>query len=190
MMGARDGRRTLQVTLLDRVVLIVVALFLVALAVWTAVSGYGWRGVGSAAPVWESLGVGVLEATVIGLVLLLAGLHVLFLAIQREEDDGIRHETELGHVRISLRAIETLVRRSAKEVRGIKEVDVKVVQSPEGVAVRLALIVLPEVSVPRISTEVSRRVQAHVRETIGVDVGNVGIEIKNIAASEPRPRVE
>lgn len=189
-MNTWTGRRNLQLSILDRSVIVLTALFLVVLALWTLISGLGWTGHGSAASVFQQLRIGPLESSVIALVLLLAALHLLFLGLHHEREEVIRQETELGHVRITLRAVETLVKRAAQEIRGIKDVDVSVIPSPEGVAIDLAITVLPEISVPEISSDVSWRVQNRVRETIGIDVGSVSVEVRNIASGEARARVE
>lgn len=174
---------------LDRVVLFVVGIFLTILGVDLAASALGWRGPASLAVLLEEFGAGVLETLVAAALCILAGLHVLYIGVRQERDEGIRQETEMGHVRISLRAVENLVRRIAADVRGIKDVDVAVHPSPEGVAVELFLVVNPEVSIPQISDDVGRRVRSQVRETVGVDVGDVSVAIRNIVG-EARPRVE
>lgn len=174
---------------LDRAVLLVVGLFVALLGLDLAASGLGWRGPGSFAVLLDEFGAGVAETLLVGVILLLAGLHVLYMGIRQERDEGIRQETEMGHVRISLRAVENLVRRVAADVRGIKDVDVAVHPSPEGVAVELFLVVNPEVAIPVISDDVGRRVRQQVRETVGVDVGDVSVAIRNIVG-ETRQRVE
>lgn len=174
---------------LDRAILLVVGVFVALLGLDVAVSGLGWRGPGSVAVLLDAYGAGGVEAVITGVVALLAGTYVGYMAVRQERDEGIRQETDMGHVRISLRAVENLVRRIAADVRGIKEVDVAVHPSPEGVAVQLFLVVNPEVSIPVISEEVSRRVRAQVRETVGVNVGDVSVAIRNIVGGS-RPRVE
>jgi|GEM_PF-441688 len=184
-----EGARSRELSTLDRVVVASAGLILALLGAAIALSGLGYRGAGSLRSVLELLGGGLVEGLLGGLFLLAIGLYLVFLGLRQEEDDGIRQETEMGHVRISLRAIENLVRRLASGVKGVREVDVAVHPSPEGVAVSLFLVVHPDVSIPVISEEVGRRVRAQVRETVGVDVGDVSVSIRNIVA-EGRPRVE
>lgn len=184
-----EGARGRELTTLDRVVVTLAGLFLALLGAVLAVSGLGYRGAGSLLPVLELFGGGLVEGLAAGLIILAAGLYLVFLGVRREEDEEIRQETEMGHVSISLRALENLVRRAAAGVKGVKEVDVAVHPSPEGVAVALSLTVHPELSIPAISEEVGRRVRAQVRETVGIDVGDVSVAIRNIAGGT-RPRVE
>lgn len=170
-----------QGSLLDRTIILAAGGFLVLVAVLVAASLAGWEGAGSLRPVLLSLGAGALEAGAGALLLLLAGLHLLFFGLRRERDEGIRQETEIGHVRISLKAMESLVYRTAREIRGIKDVGVRVHPSPEGVAIALSLVVHPDVVIPKVSEEVGLLVRSRVRETVGVNVGDVAIEVRNIS---------
>jgi len=183
------GPHGIQLTPLDRVIVGAAGLFLALLGLDVAASGLGWQGPASLSALWQAWGLGLWEALAVGALLLAAGIYLLLLPLRREDDEGIRQETEMGHVRISLRAIENLVRRVASEVRGIKDVEVEAHPSPEGVAVHLYLVVHPDTSIPEICDDVGRRVRSQVRETVGVDVGDVSVSIRNIAAGN-RARVE
>ncbi len=124
--------------------------------------------------------------------LLLVGLALLLLmqAWQRERvPDHLRQTTQLGDVSISLRAVESLVYRAAQQVKGITEVDVEVAAAGEELQVDLSLLVAPDLRVPEVTREVQERVEAYVRETVGVPVSRVSVEVRNIAR-EPRGRVE
>ncbi len=176
------GPHGIQLTPLDRVIVGAAGLFLALLGLDVAASGLGWQGPASFSALWEAWGLGLWEALALGALLLAAGVYLLLLPLRREDDEGIRQETEMGHVRISLRAIENLVRRVASEVRGIKDVEVEAHPSPEGVAVHLYLVVHPDTSIPEICDDVGRRVRSQVRETVGVDVGDVS---RRFATSPP-----
>lgn len=183
------GRGT-QFNLLDRAVLGVLGILLLGIAVIAGAHVLGWQGFGSMVAVAEGLRARPVEA-IIGAVLLLGGgFYLLQLSSRPEADDAVRQATDIGHVRISMRAIETLVHRTARDVRGIKDVEVKVHPSPEGVAISLAVVVNPDVSIPTVCEEVGRRVQLQVKETVGVDVGDVSIEIRNISAANRQTRVD
>lgn len=182
-------RESQQLKMVDRTVLVLAAIFLILLAGLVLAHGLGWQGATSLANVVSQLHGQLLEAIAITIILLLVGLHILFFGTQQEDESGIRQETEIGHVQISLKAIETLVQRTARNGRGIRDVDVRVHPSPEGVALALSLVVVPEVPIPQISDEVGHKVRAQVRESLGIPVGDVAIEIRNIAG-ETKGRVE
>lgn len=184
-----EGARGAELSTLDRVIVTLAGLLLALLGADLAVSGLGYRGPASLRPFLDLYGGGLVEGLAAGLLVAAIGAYLVFVGIRQEEDEGIRQETDMGHVRISLRAIENLVRRLAAGIKGVKEVDVSAHPSPEGVALTLSLVVHPEVSIPAISDEVGRRVREQVRETVGVDVGDVSVAIRNIVG-ESRPRVE
>ena len=56
-------------------------------------------------------------------------------------------------------------------------------------AIDVSLLVTAERSVPEVTGEVEERVAQHVRDTVGIPVTRVGVEVRNIAP-EPRARVE
>lgn len=176
-------------TLFDRAVFAAAAVILVALAALIAASAFGSRSAAGLVGAAERLAARPAEAAIAALLCLFCGLHLLAFALRRQEDEGIRQETEIGHVRISMRAIENLVFRTARSVRGVKDVEARVHPSPEGVAIDVSLVVHPDLQIPRLSEEVGYLVRSKVREMVGVEVGNVSIEVRNIAA-EPRARVE
>lgn len=124
--------------------------------------------------------------------LLLVGL-ALFLLVQvwqREQAPaGLRQTTQLGDISISLRAVESLVYRAARQVKGIAEVDVQVAAAGEELQIDLSLLVAPDLRVPDVTRTVQEQVEAYVRETVGVPVSRVGVEVRNIAR-EGRGRVE
>lgn len=182
-------RDSQQLRMVDRTVLVLAAIFLILLAGLVLAHGLGWQGAGSLSNVVSQLQGRLLETILTAAVLLLVGLHILFFGTQHEEEGGIRQETDIGHVQISLRAIESLVQRTAKDVRGIRDVDVRVFPSPEGVAVALSVVAVPEIPIPQISEEVGHRVRSRVRESMGIPVDDVAIEIRNIVG-ETRSRVE
>ena len=117
---------------------------LVGAALTLAVSALGWQGSGSIVALVLWVQTRPIEAIVAAAVLLLGGLHSFYFASQTERDEGLRQETPMGHVQVSMRAVENLVTRSAREVEGINEVDAKVHQGPDGIALSLALVVQPE----------------------------------------------
>lgn len=167
--------------IIDRAIFGALGLVLLALAAMVVISVLGWRGIGSLEILLEGLYSRPIESFIGAGLLLVGGLYLLSFASQKEEDTTIRQATEIGHVQISMRAIETLVYRTAKDVRGIKDVEARVVPSPEGVAIALSIVVQPDQPVPSVCEEVGHLVRNQVRESMGIDVGDVSIEVRNIS---------
>ena len=131
-----------------------------------------------------------LELGLAALLLVGLALYLLLQVWQRERSpDSLRQTTQLGDVSISLRAVESLVYRAARQVKGIAEVDVEVAAAGEELQIDLSLLVAPDLRVPDVTREVQERVEAYVRETVGVPVSRVSVEVRNIAR-ESRSRVE
>lgn len=106
----------------------------------------------------------------------------------RGERGGRRvyHETELGVISISLDAVENLVKKSARQVRGVRDVKAKVENSGGGVQVFLKTVVTPETSVPEASKEIERILRHSVKSVIGVELTGLNVSVENIAADGGR----
>lgn len=108
---------------------------------------------------------------------------------RRRSYDSIQYSTPMGDVRISIQAIEDLALRASKKVKGVREADVSVRQSPSGVTLFAEISVSPDVSIPEVTSEIRDRLGSYIRETSGVGVDGVDVTIKKIAA-DVRTRVE
>ncbi|AEF94953.1 protein of unknown function DUF322 [Desulfotomaculum nigrificans CO-1-SRB] len=122
-------------------------------------------------------------------VILVAGLRLLWVSLtRRHAGRAVVHDYMLGQVRISLLAIENLVRKVVYQIHGIKEVKPRVVQGPKGIGLHIKAIVAPDISIPDVSREIQRRVQDYISETTGITVNDIKIIVENISTT--RPRVE
>ncbi len=128
---------------------------------------------------------------------LLAGAAIVVVATRvvvaavpsRRPEPSIVRETALGQVRLSRRAIAALVQRTARQVPGVRDVDVDVWQAGDGIEVRVAAAVAPDYSIPELSSDLQERVEQYLRETAGLHVSSVAVEIRTISG-EGRSRVE
>lgn len=102
---------------------------------------------------------------------------------------AIVHETDMGEVHVALDAIETLVKRTARQVRGVRDVRAKVEAQESGVAVYLRTVVSPDVSIPSATEEIRNNLKTYVKNVVGVPVVEVDIDVDNIA-TEPRRRLD
>lgn len=125
-----------------------------------------------------------------GLAFFAASLYLIVIAFTRQRGgQAVVHDTDLGEVRISLDAVENLVRRVARSVKGVRDIRADVVQAPAGLVVDLRGVISPEVSVPEVSAEIQQAVRQYVRRVVGVDVAEVRIRVENIA-NEARRRLD
>jgi len=129
------------------------------------------------------------ETVVVAGVLLLIAVHLAGLVLRRGEEKAVVTETDLGRIRISFRAIENLVCRTVRGIKGVRDLDVKVLPRSGGVDIQIALIVEPGAVFTALADEVQQKVVQAVGETGGIVAGSVAVKIKAVA-SMARTRLE
>jgi uncharacterized alkaline shock family protein YloU len=110
--------------------------------------------------------------------------------MRRGGGQPVVHETSLGEVRISLDAVENLVRRTARSIKGVREIKAVVTNAKDGLHVLLAGTISPEVSIPDVSEEIQSAVRQYVKRVVGVDLVEVRLEVENIGNEGRRSRLD
>lgn len=176
----------------DRVAVLLIGLFFVALMfgfIWQALDIKYLDGLPlnrllsylSAKP-WRTL--------LTSLVLLLVAAYLFWLGWPRQRTEKmIVCDTPLGEVQIAERAIETLALRAARKVKGITDANASVRAAISGLDIVVQATVGPDLSLPQIELEARTRVADYIRETVGVAVNAVVVQVTRIAP-EHRARVE
>lgn len=103
---------------------------------------------------------------------------------------AVRHQTDLGEVFVSLDAIESLVRKVARQVSGVRDVRAKVQNYQGGVAVFLKATVSPETNVPDASKDMQKTLRSYIKNIVGVDLTDSRIYVENITSEPRRSRVD
>jgi len=180
--------------IIDRIVLMIYTLFLAAISgVFVAMSLLNWLD-----PVdWvrTSLSAGHNGRLVVGITgaaFLLASLRFIwYVFTPAYPRRTVVHETDLGEIHVTLDAIENLVKRTAKSIRGVREVRAKVINADQGgIQVYLRAVVSPDVSVPQVSAEIQNTLKTYVKNVVGVAVSEVKIYVDNITTDSRRTRIE
>lgn len=174
---------------LDRMILICVSLFLLVVGLTAVGAPLLWDLPTAATRIGQYLAARPWQTSLGGLLLALTGLHILFHSTTSKRELGIVRDTPLGQVRMNLRAIENLVVQTATGVRGVKHAEAVIRPHDEGMEIDVSLVVLPDLSLPEISNEVQQRVEQYVRETVGVSVVSIAVEVRNVAGA-PKARVD
>jgi len=173
----------------DRMVALLVSLFLVIFSV-----AFLWQAIGQAAildrlisylsqPRWTALFTS-LALVVLGMLLFWMGIR------RRRQVKMIVSDTPLGEVRVAERAVEVLALRSVRRVKGVHDASVNVRATAEGLDFAIEAAVAPDQSIPQITQELRIRVSEYIRETVGVSVNTVTVNVTKIVAAESRARVE
>ena len=140
---------------------------------------------------WQSPYVynGQLYLSLIFGVLLIIGLRLFWVSLtRRNSGKAVVHDYMLGQVRISILAIENLVKKAVYQVPGIKEVKPRVVEHQKGMGLHIRAVVAPDISIPEASREIQQKVQDYLSQTTGITVTEIKVIVDNISTT--RPRVE
>lgn len=167
--------------IIDRIILTIYTFLLAFLSLGVVLTAlqliprdFLWTSVSSIYGQWEA----GLVATVFLLVsvrLLLAGLR------SRRGKNAIVHHNEMGDVHISIGAIENLVEKAARHVRGVRGVKVAAEHSSAGIKLRLKAVISPESNVPAVTAEIQRRVNEYINNTVGIELADMQIYVENIS---------
>ncbi len=176
---------------LDRVVLIVAAAFLVALSavVLASVTGPGFPN-GFALDFFGAVSEHKLVTAAVGVLIVLVVLYLISAALRGDGDEPapIVVNTTLGDVRISMSAIEAIVRRAARQVSGIREVDAEAAGDSEGISVSTRIQVYPDVSIPEVCERLEAELSTAFAAMVGLPVKSVHTVVRGVAHERSKPR--
>lgn len=177
--------------IIDRFVITLAALLTLSLGIGALALVAGWNGTPWAVDVIAAArGSARVEAGLIGLLAVAVALYLLAVAWQREQAPGaIQQAGQLGDIHVSLRAVESLVLQAASAVRGVREASARLHLEADQLVIDVVAAVTSERPVPEVSGEVQAHVAQYVRDTVGVDVARVGVQVRHIDAAR-KTRVE
>lgn len=132
------------------------------------------------------------EAALVGAVFFLISIRLLFAGVRsRKIRDTIVHYNDMGQVHISLGAVENLVSKGIRHIRGVRGVKVHVAMSAQGITVSIKASVSPENYVPTVAAEIQQRVHEYIKNTVGIELADVQVIVENIGNDfNPKQRVE
>ncbi len=132
------------------------------------------------------------EAALVGAVFFLVSIRLLLAGIRsRKAKDAIVHHNDMGDVHISLDAVENLVEKVARHIRGVRGIKVNVALAREGISVHMKAVVSPESHVPTVAAEIQNRVHEYIKNTVGVELADVQVRVDNISNDfKTKQRVE
>lgn len=175
----------------DRILLALYAMVLTAVSLALFVVSLGWT-----TPLESLLSVledprGRMALGLSSLAFLAVSLRFLYFGFRRKYPSrAIIHETPLGEIRVSLGAVENLVKKVARQIHGVRDVRASVANTPEGVVTDIRAWVSPDVSVPEVSENIQKSVGEYVKNVVGVGVAEVRVLVENITTEARRARVE
>ncbi|MDU4960421.1 MAG: alkaline shock response membrane anchor protein AmaP [Sporomusaceae bacterium] len=131
------------------------------------------------------------EAGLVGAVFLLVSLRLLLAGVRSSRGGrAIIQHTELGDVEVSLTAVENLVEKTVRHIRGVRGVKVAVGHANSAVSIGLKIVASPETNIPEVTAEIQQRVSESLKDTIGIEPAGIRVRVANIANDLKAKRVE
>ncbi|MDR6224651.1 alkaline shock response membrane anchor protein AmaP [Desmospora profundinema] len=127
---------------------------------------------------------------VTSLILVLVSLRVIIqLSVNRDRDRGVDRITEFGHVRISLKTLESLALQSGNRIKGIYDLSARVRHDDthSSVGIGLKLTVDGDIPIQTLSEELQQTVKTHVEEVAGVTVHQISVYIADTVQPDRTP---
>lgn len=127
------------------------------------------------------LAYGNLQYVVIAAVLLVLAAIMLYFSLRRGECvETLMQQSPHGEVRICFKAIENLILRAAREVKGIRETKTRIVHNASGLVIFLRAVTYPDQNIPQVTTELQVAVKDYVESSTGSGVAEVKVMIENV----------
>lgn len=125
------------------------------------------------------------EVGVISILLLLLGLYLLQpLTVTPGKGEALIKEGSLGKLKVSLGAIEGLIKREVAATEGIKQVRARLKWREDGLEVSLRIHVLPGLELPHLTSQLQSSLRDHVQQLTGVKINGVQILVEEITPLE------
>ncbi|MDA8354454.1 MAG: alkaline shock response membrane anchor protein AmaP [Firmicutes bacterium] len=130
----------------------------------------------------------------VSIMVLVYSLRMLRLSLEnKKEEPGVDRLTEIGHIRISLKTLESLTVKRARGIKGIRTITARVRQDSDhtSVGVGLKLVVDGDTPIQTLSEELQQSIKTHLEEIAGVDVSQISVYIADTVQPDRSPiRVE
>lgn len=132
-----------------------------------------------------------LVATLIAILFLMVSLKLLFSGTKAKAQIStlIKH-TDLGMVRISVSALDTMVGKVVRSFKEVKDVKINILTEIDGVKIKLKVLIMPDVILPDLTASLQEKVKEYIENYSGVSVQEVFIYIDNLSEPQQRPRVQ
>ncbi len=174
---------------LDRVLLFVYTVALMVFAAVSLVVSLGLREPFRLFQLAFATASGRWSTGALSLLVLVAASRVMYSAFAQPRAQVV-HATDLGEVRIAREAVEHLIQRVARQVRGVRDVRPRVTIGEDGITAHLRISVSPDVGIRPLAGQIQDELRRAVREVVGVELAELDVAVDNITAEVRRSRLE
>lgn len=125
------------------------------------------------------------------LALLLWSIRMLMLIFRREskvdKSSVSVQATENGSVRVSVQAMDMLVRRAVSNTEGVADVKTSIVNHEDSISVHVDMTLNSDVYIPNVTMLMQRNIKSFIEEYSGIAVREVTIMVSKIIEVNPQP---
>lgn len=102
-------------------------------------------------------------------------------------EESISGQGPLGDVDISLSTIENIIQRTAKQIKGVREVKPRVKVKKEGLLLSVEVNILPDIHIPAMAQQLQENIKEQVEKMTGTVVEQVKVIVRDVQ-QELRPK--
>jgi len=114
-------------------------------------------------------------------VMILLAVAIMVASLRRNERvETILQQGTLGEVRICFKAVENIVLKASKSIKGIREIKTKIVFADSGIVIFLRAVIYPDQVIPQLTAELQAVVKEDVEKITGSSVAEVKVMVENI----------
>jgi uncharacterized alkaline shock family protein YloU len=133
----------------------------------------------------------VLIIDAIALIVLIWGLKLLSLAFKRpprmDRSSVSVQNSENGSVRISVAAMDTLVKQAIAHDEGVVDIKTSIINHEDSISVSIDMTLASDVHIPNVTMMMQRSIKNFIEEFSGIAVREVTIMVSKIVEVTPQP---
>lgn len=119
-----------------------------------------------------------------GSVLLLISLRLFFVGFSKgEPKSSVLRITNLGSIKVSLTALDNIVQKAVRSFDEVKDVNSIIISEPDGIRIILKIVIMPDVRIPDLTSEIQVKVKEYVENLSGIAVKEVQVNVDNLVNS-------
>ena len=127
---------------------------------------------------------------IIAVLIFIISIRLLFTTFgSKRSDNALIENGALGQVRVTLSALENLVKKVSFQVVGVKEAKPKLLLTQNGTNLLIKIALTPDIPIPQASQELQTKIKEELEKIAGIELNEIRILVENISG-DARSRVE
>ncbi len=181
----------MKLNLRHRIILLVGALFVLVIGVVVIVAGLQFQQIDLSVDFFSVKRLAILLS---GLLLIVYALYVILLPkrLKQDQEHFIVQQTAGGELRISMKAIENIVKKCVDVNPDMRLVEMNVAHARNGVRVDLRIALPGNISIPLAVESLQKQIKKQIQAAAGIDDADVRVSVETAehSVSEATYRVE